>query len=53
MWPECEADGNDTSKTPSETGEKDEMDRFEKVGYVFSYIRSSINRIYIITDANC
>ncbi|KAG9068660.1 Phosphatidylinositol (PI) 3-kinase [Linnemannia hyalina] len=30
MWPECEADGNDTSKTPSETGEKDEMDRFEK-----------------------
>ncbi|KAG0299039.1 Phosphatidylinositol (PI) 3-kinase [Linnemannia gamsii] len=31
MWPECEADGNDTSKTPSETGEKDEMDRFEKL----------------------
>ncbi|KAK3838131.1 MAG: atypical/PIKK/PI3K protein kinase [Linnemannia gamsii] len=31
MWPDCEADGNDTSKTPSETGEKDEMDRFEKL----------------------
>lgn len=53
MWPESEADGNDTSKTPSETGEKDEMDRFEKVGYVLSHIRSSINCVYIITDANC
>ena len=31
MWPNCEADGSEHTKTPSDTGERDEMDRFEKV----------------------
>lgn len=31
MWPDCEADGSEFTKTPSDTGVKDEMDRFEKV----------------------
>ncbi|KAF8931871.1 Phosphatidylinositol (PI) 3-kinase, partial [Dissophora ornata] len=31
MWPDCEADGGEHSKTPSDTGERDEMDRFEKI----------------------
>ncbi|KAF9571953.1 Phosphatidylinositol (PI) 3-kinase [Mortierella alpina] len=30
MWPDCEADVSDLTKTPSDTGERDEMDRFEK-----------------------
>ncbi|KAF8935421.1 Phosphatidylinositol (PI) 3-kinase [Haplosporangium bisporale] len=30
MWPDCEADGSEFTKTPSDTGVKDEMDRFEK-----------------------
>ncbi|KAF9306909.1 Phosphatidylinositol (PI) 3-kinase [Mortierella antarctica] len=31
MWPDCEADGSEFPKTPSDTGVKDEMDRFEKL----------------------
>ncbi|KAF9330420.1 Phosphatidylinositol (PI) 3-kinase [Podila minutissima] len=31
MWPDCEADGSEFTKTPSDTGVKDEMDRFEKL----------------------
>ncbi|KAF8985638.1 Phosphatidylinositol (PI) 3-kinase [Entomortierella lignicola] len=31
MWADCEADGSEHSKTPSDTGERDEMDRFEKL----------------------
>ncbi|KAG0301860.1 Phosphatidylinositol (PI) 3-kinase [Dissophora globulifera] len=31
MWPDCEADGSENTKTPSDTGERDEMDRFEKL----------------------
>ncbi|KAG0371238.1 Phosphatidylinositol (PI) 3-kinase [Gamsiella multidivaricata] len=31
MWPDCEADGSEHTKTPSDTGERDEMDRFEKL----------------------
>ncbi|GJJ71006.1 phosphatidylinositol 3-kinase [Entomortierella parvispora] len=31
MWPDCEADGSEFTKTPSDTGERDEMDRFEKL----------------------
>ncbi|KAF9428085.1 Phosphatidylinositol (PI) 3-kinase [Podila epigama] len=31
MWPGCEADGSQFTKTPSDTGVKDEMDRFEKL----------------------
>ncbi|KAF9357926.1 Phosphatidylinositol (PI) 3-kinase [Mortierella sp. NVP85] len=31
MWPNCEADGSEHTTTPSDTGERDEMDRFEKL----------------------
>ncbi|KAG0094700.1 Phosphatidylinositol (PI) 3-kinase [Podila epicladia] len=31
MWPDYEADGSEFTKTPSDTGVKDEMDRFEKL----------------------
>ncbi|KAF9359906.1 Phosphatidylinositol (PI) 3-kinase [Mortierella sp. AD094] len=31
MWADCEADGSEHTKTPSDTGERDEMDRFEKL----------------------
>ncbi|KAF9985209.1 Phosphatidylinositol (PI) 3-kinase [Modicella reniformis] len=31
MWPDSEADGSEHTKTPSDTGERDEMDRFEKL----------------------
>ncbi|KAF9917734.1 Phosphatidylinositol (PI) 3-kinase [Lobosporangium transversale] len=31
MWPDCEADGSEHTKTPSDTGERTEMDRYEKL----------------------
>ncbi|KAF9968449.1 Phosphatidylinositol (PI) 3-kinase [Mortierella alpina] len=31
MWPDCEANVSEPTKTPSDTGERDEMDRFEKL----------------------
>ncbi|KAI1318132.1 Phosphatidylinositol (PI) 3-kinase [Mortierella claussenii] len=31
MWPDCEADGGEQTKTLSDTGERTEMDRYEKL----------------------
>ncbi|KAF9429015.1 Phosphatidylinositol (PI) 3-kinase [Entomortierella beljakovae] len=31
MWADCEADGSELTKTPSDIGERDDMDRFEKL----------------------
>ncbi|KAG0248334.1 Phosphatidylinositol (PI) 3-kinase [Mortierella polycephala] len=31
MWPDREGDGNENTTTPSDAGEQDEMDRFEKL----------------------
>lgn len=40
MWPDCEADGSEFTKTPSDTGERDEMDRFEKVSLQYPLLKS-------------
>lgn len=49
MWPDCEADGNEFTKTPSDTGERDEMDRFEKVSR--QYLPTEIKTISLTNIA--
>ncbi|KAF9314551.1 Phosphatidylinositol (PI) 3-kinase [Podila horticola] len=51
MWPDCEADGSEFSKTPYNIGEQDEMDRFEKAYEAKSSTTNTpSNSIFIVAD---
>ncbi|CAJ0767125.1 3651_t:CDS:10, partial [Entrophospora sp. SA101] len=43
LWPNVEADGDDNTQTPSKTGDKNEMDRLEKL--VKRYERNDMSKL--------